>query len=422
MIRSRLKVCYMSDKQSSIEVQAMKMLADDDFLALDSRLNRPNVFEAVNLGHAEIRHSAFLAWLLNPSNPHGLGDLFIRRLLAELFEENPSGGFASLAADDLTELKVVRESESNIDLLIRTQDNRLVVCVENKIFSGLHDRQLDRYHRYAEHMYGEYRYRLYVLLTPAGYEPPDEQSENPSVWLPFSYSSLAEVMESLIPYANGRARICIEDYISLLKKENIMKDDELDELASKLYGRYRGVFDLVNERCAGQAGVAGYLRGIYLSVLNEYKESGRFSDCAPLDSTGVYLSFHTAGMDVYLHNDRSRAGTWGNPSDTYHYWVYPTLLKPTIKLELGPFGQPSDVIQAMESLRRVAKARNPGISPDNHYRVVKSIPARIDETETVNADDVDVEGVKNKLRKALDNMLDFEKKTLDELGVIPVAQ
>ncbi|PJM75382.1 PD-(D/E)XK nuclease family protein [Bifidobacterium simiarum] len=411
----------MSDNQPSIEVQAMRMLADDDFLALDSRLNRPNVFEAVNLGHEEIRHSAFLAWLLNPSNPHGLGDLFIRRLLAELFEENPAGGFASLAADDLTDLKVVRESESNIDLLIRTRDDRLVVCVENKIFSGLHDRQLDKYHRYVEDMYGDYRYRLYVLLTPAGYEPADDQSENPSSWLPFSYSSLAGVMESLIPYANDRARICIEDYISVLKKESIMEDDELDELASNLYGRYRGVSDLVNERCAGQAGIAGYLRGIYLSVLNEDKDSGGFSDCAPMDSTGAYLSFHTVAMDEYLHNDRSRAGSWGAASDTYQYWVYPSLLKPTIKLELGPSGQPSDVIQAMESLRKVAKARNPEISPANRYRVIKSIPTRIDETETVNADDIDVEAIKKKLRKAINSMLDFEKKALAELGTMPVV-
>ncbi|PLS26301.1 PD-(D/E)XK nuclease superfamily [Bifidobacterium parmae] len=401
---------------TQIEVQAMRMLADDDFLALNSRLNRPNIFEAVNLGHAEIRHSAFIAWLADPSNPHGLEDLFLRRLIAELFKENPNRGFASLAADDLTDVNVIRESESNIDLLIRTRDDRLALCLENKVFAGLHDHQLDKYHRYVEGAYGDKRFRLYVFLTPDGHEPPEDECDDSDAWMTFSYPGLAGILESLKPYANERTCICIEDYIDVLKKENIMADDELDELAKKLYARYRDVFDLVNERCSDQSGVEGHLRNLYLEVLNEYRREGLIADCSPMDFTGKYLSFHTKAMDEYLHNDRTRPGTWGNPSDTYHYWVYPPLLKPTINLELGPLGQPDWIIRLMENVRRVAGGKNKPISPHSKYRTPKKITTDIDATDAMNVDDLpDDKDIQGKLRKAIDEMLRFETGILGGL-------
>ena len=43
--------------------------------------SRFNLFEAVNIVRQEIRHSNFLAFLLNPAESHGLGDKFLRALL-----------------------------------------------------------------------------------------------------------------------------------------------------------------------------------------------------------------------------------------------------------------------------------------------------------------------------------------------------
>ncbi|HAH57521.1 MAG TPA: hypothetical protein DCL86_05190, partial [Bacteroidales bacterium] len=40
-----------------------------------------NIFEAVGMARQEIRHSRFLAFLLNPLAPHGLGEYFLRNFL-----------------------------------------------------------------------------------------------------------------------------------------------------------------------------------------------------------------------------------------------------------------------------------------------------------------------------------------------------
>ncbi|MDX9954532.1 MAG: PD-(D/E)XK nuclease family protein, partial [Anaerolineae bacterium] len=42
-----------------------------------------NTFALLNVGTDEVRHSAFLAWLLDPSAGHGQGDLFLKALLAK---------------------------------------------------------------------------------------------------------------------------------------------------------------------------------------------------------------------------------------------------------------------------------------------------------------------------------------------------
>ena len=44
---------------------------NDDLLQLEERIGRFNIFDALGVAHAEIRHSNFLAWLLDPAESHG---------------------------------------------------------------------------------------------------------------------------------------------------------------------------------------------------------------------------------------------------------------------------------------------------------------------------------------------------------------
>ena len=51
---------------------------------LDTLLDQFNIFEAVGAVHVEVRHSDFLSFLLDPSQNHGLGDIFVKCLLQKL--------------------------------------------------------------------------------------------------------------------------------------------------------------------------------------------------------------------------------------------------------------------------------------------------------------------------------------------------
>lgn len=50
----------------------------------------------------------------------------------------------------------------------------MLICIENKVFSNVHDNQLDRYYSYIENdldndfKYSPYWNRAYILLAPDG--------------------------------------------------------------------------------------------------------------------------------------------------------------------------------------------------------------------------------------------------------------
>ena len=47
---------------------------------LESLLAQFNIFESIGAVKQELRHSDFLSFLLDPSQNHGLGDLFLKAL------------------------------------------------------------------------------------------------------------------------------------------------------------------------------------------------------------------------------------------------------------------------------------------------------------------------------------------------------
>jgi hypothetical protein len=63
---------------SDLEVLERFVVDNDDLSELEIRIGRFNIFDALSIARTEIRHSNFLAWLLDPSESHGQGPLFLR--------------------------------------------------------------------------------------------------------------------------------------------------------------------------------------------------------------------------------------------------------------------------------------------------------------------------------------------------------
>ena len=108
---------------------------DPDFNAIHQRLSPFNLFEAKGVIRAELRHSNFLAYLLSPSRPHGLGArplvAVVRAILARLPVGERPIGMLELIAGQLDDAIVYRERD-NIDTLIELPTLKLVVAIENK--------------------------------------------------------------------------------------------------------------------------------------------------------------------------------------------------------------------------------------------------------------------------------------------------
>ena len=98
---------------------------NDDLLELEQRIGRFNIFDALGIARVEIRHSNFLAWLLDPAESHGQGLLFLRAVLMDLLRDAPvERRVLSPVELDGAELRGVeiRREWRHIDILITCQE------------------------------------------------------------------------------------------------------------------------------------------------------------------------------------------------------------------------------------------------------------------------------------------------------------
>lgn len=141
-------------------------LLDIDCLdPLDEWADKFNLFDVLGIARMEIRHSNILGWLLDPNENHGLGDAVIRGFLNHVAVAT-SGGvdiFDALLLDchDFT----VQREWRNIDILAVSTSEQFVICIENKIGTGEHDNQLNRYREIIESQYPKYRHAFHLPLA-----------------------------------------------------------------------------------------------------------------------------------------------------------------------------------------------------------------------------------------------------------------
>ena len=227
-----------------IESALSDLIDDQDFIALNNRRARFNLFEAVGAIRGELRHSNFLAFILSPARSHGLGakplQVFLRALLAKLPTDKRPIPALEVAVGDLDDATVFREVDY-IDLLIEVRELNLVVVIENKVDAQAGDGQLARYKAVVDQKYASWR-KLFVFLTPDGRDP-----DHPA-YVAFSYGELAKLIESLTrdgaPVYGPDVMLILEHYVEMIRR-NIVDDDALRTLALKIYERHADAIDFI---------------------------------------------------------------------------------------------------------------------------------------------------------------------------------
>lgn len=208
------------------DIEALKSFSDDneDLERLESILDKFNVFESLGLVRQEIRHSAFLRWLLDPSQTHGLGDYWLRQFLKMVIKRGEEqlrteASLFDLDGWDISEAEV-RKEWNYIDLLIVDDRNMFVCVIENKIDSSEHSDQLNRYKEIVEEEFENHK-RAYVFLTASGATPSNAS------YIPINYRDLALTLEAALgrraSQVNAEMKLFVQHYVDMVRR-HIMRD------------------------------------------------------------------------------------------------------------------------------------------------------------------------------------------------------
>ncbi len=241
-------------KEAALKPLEAFVLDNDDLERLEALVNPFNIFESIGAVRQELRHSDFLAYLLDPHQNHGLQDLFVKRLLQRAVSRNPDTSILvnSIELDtwDLNQLEVSREWQ-NIDILLRDEENKLVVAIENKIGITEHSDQLERYWQIVSDHFPKWK-AIGLYLTPDGERPSHQK------FLPIDYGLIATLLEGLTvsraSVLGADVRTLITHYIQMLRR-HIVSESEIAELCRRIYRKHKQALDLIFEHRPDQLAV-----------------------------------------------------------------------------------------------------------------------------------------------------------------------
>ena len=222
------------------------LVKDANLELLEMHLAKPNIFSILKIEKAEIRHSNFLAWLLDPSGSHNLNDRVLKWFLKEVFSDQKIDWMDEFTVDGLTfhTIQIYREYK-NIDLILVCDE--FVIAIENKVLSTEHSNQLTRYEEIVKKDFNNKKH-AFIYFTLYGDEP--EKEENASIYVNYSYirfdailSQIVNIYSDILP---DKAFVYIQDYIEILRRF-VMQDDKATLIAQEIYRNHKEAIDFIIE-------------------------------------------------------------------------------------------------------------------------------------------------------------------------------
>jgi PD-(D/E)XK nuclease superfamily len=253
--------------------EALKTLQADaaELERIGSLVNRFNIFEAIGFVHQEVMHSRFLAFLLDPKQNHGLGDLFLKRFLQKVSESSNrvslSQALDSVDARDLAQTTVHTEvytGDGRIDFLLLNEIGKWAMIVENKIWTTEHSDQLDRYCRFVKKKYPGWQV-FGIYLTPLGDAPLH------TAYDPLGYAAVCDLLDSVVndqgSSLNVNVQVAIKHYTDMVRR-NIVGDSEATRLAHEIYEKHQQALDFIYEH---RSGAQGAIRDLVVRLIRNTK-------------------------------------------------------------------------------------------------------------------------------------------------------
>lgn len=269
---------------------------------IERHLNRFNPIKVMKMERMEIRHSAILAWLLNPKETHGLGDSFLKSFLGEALRGNNHRKPTALdvSQSDMRDAEVRCEWQ-NIDIFILSPQNRWSFIIENKFDSTQHQGQLEKYRKKIVDAFRAQTIEENNLETVSvsgifltlNNESPEDGSYNS-----IRYDNICRLLKIYIigesHLFTNEVKIFLNHYLDILEEATGMSAErtEMEKLARKLYRDHRKVLDFVIEHGASS--------DFAIAVHNLFGEDPEWMDPVRIDDYGYVFGGLANNMVSFL--------------------------------------------------------------------------------------------------------------------------
>lgn len=212
-----------------------------DLACLGAWLDRFNPIKVMRMEDMEIRHSAILAWLLDPHGSHGLSDAFLKAFLSEAMRTNEPRAI-DIALADLRSTEIRRE-EKSLDILVLVPAQRWAFLIENKINSKQGRDQLSRYGETIKYVLGASFEE--ISIGKIFLKPKDDG------YVSMRYTNVCQILGQIIDSESTRigpeVRTFIEHYLEVImeKTDSSPRHAEMRAPAQKIYREHRDAIDFI---------------------------------------------------------------------------------------------------------------------------------------------------------------------------------
>lgn len=230
--------------ENDLKIKIRDLLLSNDFKKLSEIKDEVNIFKIINMVDKEAMHSDILAWLFNPYENHNLNDKAIKVLLMQLSEKDAE--YINLLLLNYSDLEVYREytidNGRRIDILMESRNNKVIFIIENKIWSGEGDNQLEDYKKFIDEKYNDYN-RIFLYLTPE-----KERKEKYKGYTHITYNTIYKILNNILHdnQIKLEIRALLKQYKEIIRR-NIMGnvDKEMMDLCRKLYVEHKEALDKI---------------------------------------------------------------------------------------------------------------------------------------------------------------------------------
>ena len=375
------------------------LINDEDFDRLELGLNQPNIFEILRISKNEIRHSNFLSWLLNPKGSHGMGEVFLKKFLREIFSSEKSTDIDQIEVNriDYSNVEIIREWK-HIDLLIILDD--IVISIENKVHSKEHSNQLVRYRNIVEDEFPNKR-KSFVYLTPEGIESEKESD----VYIQLSYDVIIESIDRVLDIYKESISNKIKNYLmdySIILKREIMGNDKLTELSNRIYKNHKEILDFIFEK---KPDILDDVRYWLTKVL---KERGFIIG----SENKYYVRFTTKKIQKLKYYNKDVKNSWKlGESFLFEFVLRPKVNKFTFKPVISPSDSNYDTQRLSDIFMTIEGSKKPSGSK---WLVHQNSVHKFDFNIINDGDEDDIKRVLNKIIDKTMIMIEKYEKVYEE--------